>query len=77
LDVKGDVDLRGEVLEVVLSEAKFELVVVRRRSENGDLEGERSGVVAENKLLHEGSPLATVADIEVDDVETVEAMEGL
>lgn len=77
LNVEGDVDLGGEVFEIFLSEAEFKLVVVRRRSEDGDFEGERSWVVAENELLHEGGPLATVADVEVDDVEAMEAMEGL
>lgn len=81
LDVEGDVDLRGEVLEVVLSEGELKplVVVVVGRSEDSDFEGKgRSVVVAEeDELLHEGGPMATVADVEVDDVEAVEAVEGL
>lgn len=77
LDIEGDVNLGGEVLEVVASEAELELVVSGRRSENGDFERKGCGVIAEGELLHEGGPLAAVADVEIDDVEAMEALEGL
>lgn len=65
-----------------MSEAELEVVVVRR-SEECDLEGEGTRrvvvvvVAEEDELLHEGGPLAAEADVEVDDVEAVEAVEGL
>ena len=66
------------MLEVVLSEGELKpllvlVVVVVGRSEDSDFEGKgRSVVVAEeDELLHEGGPMATVADVEVDDVNSL------
>lgn len=69
------------MLEVVLSEGELKLVlVVVGGSEDSDFEGKGRSVVVnaeEDELLHEGGPMATVADVEIDDVEAGEAVEGL